>query len=63
MWPCLHLQKCFLLGEGLGASLALKTFLVQGGRFWDGLVLISPTLSFPLRLRPPPLVASLLRSV
>jgi alpha-beta hydrolase superfamily lysophospholipase len=54
-------QPCFLLGEGLGGTLAYQTYQMQGGRFWDGLVLLSPTLAFPKRLRPPPFLLSVAR--
>jgi hypothetical protein len=55
-------QKCFLLGEGLGAVVAIKSFLIQGLRFWDGCLLLSPTLTFPRRLRPPDIAVSVFRS-
>lgn len=54
-------QPCFLLGEGLGAALAYRVYQMQGGRFWDGSVFLSPMLAFPRRLRPPPFLLTLAR--
>ena len=45
----------------MGGALAYKTYQMQGGRFWDGLLLVSPTLSFPTRLRPPEWLGRVLR--
>lgn len=56
------LQKCFLLGEGLGAALALKAYINQGAvRIWDGLLMVSPTLAFPPRFKPWPMLTTFLR--
>jgi alpha-beta hydrolase superfamily lysophospholipase len=54
-------QKCFLLGEGMGAALALRAYINQGLKIWDGMVMISPMLTLPRRFRPKPRFLKLIR--